>query len=91
MKEAKKYKITGRVQGIGYRYFASNLANRIGIYGYVKNMFDGSVEVYAIGSKEQLENLRSGLIQGPSFSRVDNVLEEDVRIENSYYNFSVKF
>lgn len=90
MKIAKKFTVIGRVQGVGYRYFTEKLANSIGVYGYVKNMYDGSVEVYAIGTEAQLMNLKEGLERGPSYARVDKVLEEDMGIYK-YNCFSVKF
>jgi len=91
MKKAKRYIVKGSVQGVGYRYFTNHLANRIGVYGYVKNLYDGSVEVYAIGTEDQLRLLKQGLLQGPSFSRVENVIEEDMEIYKGYISFDVRF
>ena len=48
---ARRYFVSGMVQGVGYRYFARQLAQRLGIAGYVKNLRDGRVEVYVIGSR----------------------------------------
>ncbi|MBN2545802.1 MAG: acylphosphatase [Spirochaetes bacterium] len=90
MKTAKKFIVKGRVQGVGFRYFTEKIANSIGVYGYVKNMYNGSVEVYAIGTELQLKNLKEYLERGPSFARVDRVLEEDMDVYD-YYSFSVKF
>ncbi len=91
MKTAKKYTVIGRVQGVGYRYFTVNVANRIGCYGYVKNLFNGNVEVYAIGSKEQLEKLKEALFKGPSFSRVENIVEEDQIVDSAFFNFKITY
>lgn len=90
MKIAKKYIVKGRVQGVGFRYFTEKVANRIGVYGYVKNLYDGSVEVYAIGSSEQLLNLKEHLKKGPGYARVESVIEEDMEIYD-YKSFSVKY
>jgi len=91
MKEAIKFTVKGRVQGVGYRFFTYHLANKIGVYGYVKNLFTGDVEVYAIGTKEQLENLKQGLLKGPRFSSVEDVLEERITEKNNYISFSIKY
>ena len=69
-KIAKKYLITGRVQGVGYRYFADRWASQLGICGYVKNLWDGNVEVYAIGDAVALEMLKIQLAEGPRSARV---------------------
>lgn len=91
MKKAKKYIVKGRVQGVGFRYFTNHIANRIGVYGYVKNLWDGSVEVYAIGTEQQLVTLKTGLSKGPSYSYVEKIIEEEDSVNPDYYNFSVKF
>ncbi|MCK4796778.1 MAG: acylphosphatase [Spirochaetes bacterium] len=91
MKKAVRYIVKGRVQGVGFRFFARNLANRIGIYGYAKNCYDGSVEVYAIGTEAQLLNMKKEISTGPSLSRVDNVIEEDAVVDDSYKSFGIKF
>ena len=91
MKKAKKFIIKGRVQGVGFRYFTNHIANRIGVYGYVKNLWDGSVEVYAIGSDQQLLLLKTALSKGPSYAYIEKITEEDVPINSNYYSFDVKF
>ena len=90
MRTAKKFIVKGRVQGVGFRYFTNMIANRIGVNGYVKNLYDGSVEVYAIGSEDQIRELKNSLQRGPSYSRVDKVIEEEVEIYN-YMSFDIKF
>jgi acylphosphatase len=91
VKIAKKYIIKGRVQGVGFRYFTNHIANRIGVLGYVKNQWDGSVEVYAIGSEQQLSILKTGLSKGPSYSHVEKIIEEDVTLNSNYYTFDIRF
>jgi acylphosphatase len=80
-KTARRYWISGIVQGVGFRFFASRLAARLGIAGFVKNLDDGRVEVYAIGPAEALQSFRSGLESGPSGSSVDTVSEEPAPVE----------
>ena len=91
MRIARRYIVKGRVQGVGFRYFTNNLANRIGVYGYVKNLFDGSVEIYAIGTIDQHNLLKKGLRQGPSFSRVDNLIEEEMEVNRGFMSFDIRF
>jgi acylphosphatase len=68
-----RYRITGRVQGVGYRYFALVEAQGLGVAGYAKNLSDGSVEVVAEGPDEAVQAFESRLREGPAFSRVEIV------------------
>ena len=58
---------------MGYRYFAERVASRLGLQGYAKNLSDGRVEVYAVGTTEQLDELAGKLKRGPMMSRVERV------------------
>ena len=69
----RRYVVRGRVQGVGFRWFVEREARTLGIAGWVKNRMDGTVEVLATGSKEQLSQLHSRLRQGPRAARVDDV------------------
>jgi acylphosphatase len=75
-KQARKYLISGTVQGVGYRYFAQRAATKIKVGGYVKNLSDGRVEVFVMGTAQQLRELRTMLERGPRFSSVKEVREE---------------
>jgi len=81
---ARRYLISGRVQGVGYRNFVQQVAERMGVSGYARNRLDGSVEVFAMGSSRKLEKLRVALQIGPMMARVSEVLEEPAIIENRY-------
>lgn len=74
---AKRFLVAGMVQGVGYRYFAQRVAQRLGISGYAKNLDDGRVEVYAIGRARALAEYRSELARGPHSAEVSSVDEED--------------
>ena len=89
-KIARKYLISGRVQGVGYRFFVENLANQLGIRGYVKNLWDGNVEVYAIGGEAQLEEFKRHLATGPRSALVTRVEESDEPVNSQYNGFTVK-
>jgi acylphosphatase len=75
--QTRKFVVRGRVQGVGFRWFVEREAKTLGISGWVRNNSDGSVEVLASGTQEQLSGLRSRLRQGPRASRVDNVEEAE--------------
>jgi len=68
-----RYRISGRVQGVGYRYFALIEAQVLGVAGYAKNLPDGSVEVVAEGSDEAVQAFEGRLREGPAFCRVEIV------------------
>ena len=71
--EAKRYLVRGRVQGVGFRWFVEREAHILGIAGWVRNNHDGSVEVLAQGTRDQLSGLHSRLREGPRAARVDAV------------------
>ncbi|HEV2014499.1 MAG TPA: acylphosphatase [Candidatus Dormibacteraeota bacterium] len=65
--------IFGDVQGVGFRYFAESHARRLGLEGYVRNRYDGAVEVEAEGSAPSLERFLDLLRQGPRMARIQDV------------------
>ncbi len=71
----------GRVQGVGYRYFARNAASGLGLTGYTRNLDDGRVEVYAVGPVDRLSDLAAMLRQGPRWSDVRGVEELEAAVE----------
>jgi len=83
-KQARRYFVSGIVQGVGFRYFAQRAAERLHVGGYTKNLPDGRVEVYAIGTAEQLAKLRSVLERGPWGASVSEVKEEDAPVDSNY-------
>lgn len=70
-------RVTGIVQGVGFRWFVREKARRLGLSGWVRNLPDGSVEVAASGQPGQLELLRGELRRGPNGARVDGVHDMD--------------
>jgi acylphosphatase len=79
IKSARRFVVRGRVQGVGFRWFVEREAHMLGIAGWVRNNHDGSVEVLAMGTRDQLLGLRSRLQEGPRAARVDDV--QEVRAE----------
>ena len=70
---AYRFVVSGRVQGVGYRYFALHVAEPLNVAGFARNQPDGTVEVVAEGSEAELEELEARLSEGPSFSHVEGV------------------
>ena len=81
MHTARKYVVRGRVQGVGFRWFVENTANAIGVRGWTRNLDDGSVEVYSVGTEEQHGELAALLWKGPSAARVEAVEELEAELE----------
>ena len=75
--QARRFVVRGRVQGVGFRWFVEREAHVLGVSGWVRNNADGSVEVLAQGTRNQLLGLRSRLRQGPRAARVDDVEESE--------------
>ena len=73
MKESVIITISGRVQGVGFRFFVKQKADLLAINGFVKNLSDRKVYVEAEGDAEQLQLFISLCKQGPSHARVENV------------------
>jgi acylphosphatase len=69
---------------VGFRYFTQGLAERLHLSGYVRNLPDARVEVYAIGTLEQLAKLRTALERGPRFASVSEVQEQPAAIDPQY-------
>ena len=86
---AKRYFVRGRVQGVGFRYFVERTAHELALTGYARNVDDGRVEVYAIGSEEKLSELAGRLWKGPRFADVRGVEEQDAAVQQ-YDAFSIE-
>jgi acylphosphatase len=82
--------VRGRVQGVGFRYSAYREAVRLGITGWVRNTYDRNVEIWAEGSREDLDLFLSWLYQGPPRARVDTVEVEDKTATGAYREFSIE-
>lgn len=83
--------VKGLVQGVGYRYFVNRKANDFGLTGWVKNLFNGDVEVVAEGEKGLVEDLINELKIGPTMSSVSDVIVKWNDYKNSYSSFNVRF
>jgi acylphosphatase len=88
-KQARLYRVRGRVQGVGFRYFVEHSAHGLGVTGWVRNSDDGSVEVYAAGTAAQLADLVGLLWKGPRWAEVRGVDESEAPLE-SHTGFFIK-
>jgi acylphosphatase len=88
--EARRFLVRGRVQGVGFRWFVEREAQILGIAGWVRNNSDSSVEVLAMGTREQLSGLRSRLQEGPRASRVDDVQESNAKPVSGLKTFRIE-
>jgi len=70
---ARRFVISGRVQGVGFRWFTREAADREGVHGWVRNLPDGRVEANAEGDADALERFERALRHGPRGARVDEV------------------
>lgn len=86
---ARRYKVRGRVQGVGFREFVRRSAVPLGLTGYVRNEDDGSVEVLAIGPAESVSNLAGLLHKGPRFAHVRGVEEHEAPVQQ-YGSFEIE-
>ncbi len=78
---ARRWFVRGRVQGVGFRYFAQHAASTLGLTGYARNLDDGRVEVYAAGPEEKLSEMAGMLHRGPRWSDVRGVEEQEASVE----------
>ena len=81
-KAARRWLIGGRVQGVGFRFFVHDKATALGLAGWARNLDDGRVEVYAAGSRGQLDQLAAALHQGPRMADVRSVEEHEEAVRN---------
>jgi len=90
--QVRRYFVSGMVHGVGYRFFAQRVAERLGVRGYVRNLGDGRVEVYAVGSEASLVALVTELEQGPEAAVVSDVVEEHADLDPRFERgFSIEF
>lgn len=74
---ARRFVVRGHVQGVGFRFFAREAAEREGLSGWARNQFDGSVEILAEGEAESVRRFESKIRRGPSRARVEHVTVEE--------------
>lgn len=90
MRIARLFIVSGHVQGVGFRYFAQDAARREGLHGYVLNRDDGTVEAVAEGDAGAMERFERALRRGPSRSRVERVLVDEINPEQGNTGFHIR-
>jgi len=91
MMVARRFVVIGRVQGVGFRYFAIRAARQAGVAGTVRNLPDGTVEAIAEGSQAAVAEFRDALERGPSYGHVTRVDEIEMQPSGRYAGFEVVF
>ena len=87
---ARKFIVSGLVQGVGYRFFTQRAAARHQVRGYVKNLTDGRVETFVEGSEKAVEDFKHDLIAGPTYSNVEHLEEIVLEPSNLYSSFRIE-
>ncbi len=90
MKVARKFLITGEVQGVGYRFFGQRAAARHQIVGYIRNREDGSVEAFAEGPVNSVEAFKNDLATGPQFANVERMEEINLEPTGEFSSFRIE-
>lgn len=91
MTTARRFIVRGRVQGVGFRYFAIRAARQAGVAGTVRNLSDGTVEAIAEGAAAAIAEFRAALEHGPSYGHVEQVCEIEMQPTGRYTGFEVVY
>ena len=91
MIRARRLVASGRVQGVGFRYFVVQAAKPRGLTGYVRNLRDGRVEIVAEGLIGDIRGLAMDVLAGPRHGRVDQVDSDDILVSGEYSGFEVRY
>ena len=83
-------RVKGRVQGVGFRYFTSQTAQRLGVTGWVRNRWDGSVEAVAEGTPDQIDKFVSALWKGPGSAFVTEVKTDQEPASEAFDSFEIR-
>jgi acylphosphatase len=83
--------LTGLVQGVGFRYFVTRHAERLGLKGYTRNLYSGEVEIVVEGERYKIEELISEVKTGPSHAHVNKCRVEWAESKNEFTTFGVKY
>lgn len=89
MGERYHYVVSGRVQGVGYRFMVYRIALKLDIKGYVRNLDNGDVEIYAEGSDNSLKLFKEYLKKGSLVAKVTSIFEEKLEKDSEYTGFKI--
>jgi acylphosphatase len=89
MRIARRMTVGGHVQGVGFRWFVVDAARREGVSGWVKNLPDGRVEVFAEGDADSVTRVERAVRRGPSRARIEQVTVMDEEPSGAYADFAI--
>lgn len=89
MRIARRFMVSGHVQGVGFRWFTGDAATREGVTGWVRNLPDGRVEAFVEGEHEAVTRVERAIRRGPGRARVDHVSIADEEPGGAYATFSI--
>ena len=87
---ARKFLLSGLVQGVGFRFFTQRVAARYQVRGYVRNLADGRVEAWAQGPEKSVEAFKHDITAGPQYSRVDEIEELVLEPSSEFSAFRIE-
>lgn len=90
MRHARHFIVSGRVQGVGFRFFTRDAASREGLHGWARNLPDGRLEISAEGEVESLERFERSIRLGPPGARVEEVEASDLRPTGNETGFDIR-
>ena len=90
MINGRRYVVSGRVQGVGFRLFVRDAAVREGIHGLVRNLPEGAVEIEAHGDHEALIRFERAIRRGPAGARIDDVLVDPAPPSERHQGFRIE-
>jgi len=87
---ARRYLVSGRVQGVGFRYFVEARASAEGVHGWVRNLPDGRVEALIEGDRESVDRVEAAIHRGPTGADIEDVTVEDAAPSGRAIGFSIR-
>ena len=90
MRIARRFVVSGNVQGVGFRWFTHRAAVREGVTGFVRNLADGTVEAFVEGDEEAVTRVERAIRRGPPGARVDEVTRTDEDAGGAHKTFFIK-
>lgn len=85
----RRIRVTGRVQGVGFRYFVQSVARNLGLMGFVRNEPDQAVTAEVQGPAEAITEFERHMARGPALARVDSVVAEDMEVHQGEIEFAI--
>lgn len=90
MRVAKHLIVSGRVQGVGFRYFSQETARQYGIKGWVRNLNDGTVELHVEGTDKEFDAFKQALKDGNRFVGVERI-DEEITDDQGFRKFEIRY